>query len=166
MPLARSDDVFVDRVVYAGRWAQLVGDCLKEWKGSAARLRRSPDPFLASGFASFPLLTVSGALFVWALGASLSLDQVYDLLPSQGSAALGVPANCLYVLFEYFGRRASAGLAGLAAFGILLLCGITSPAFQHLCMHSVAQESQEPGSRWHECLPSTLRMWFTGYEII
>lgn len=37
--LARLDDVFVDHMVYADRWAQLVGDCLKHWRATASGVR-------------------------------------------------------------------------------------------------------------------------------
>jgi hypothetical protein len=36
---ARLDDIFVDHMVYADRWAQLIGDSLRQWRASGFGVR-------------------------------------------------------------------------------------------------------------------------------
>ncbi|KAJ7645190.1 hypothetical protein DFH06DRAFT_1096919 [Mycena polygramma] len=86
--LARLDDVFVDHMVYADRWEALIGNCLKEWRGSAAGAFAGLVlhlPFLASSSASPALLTASAALYISALGASILLDHVYVSMEGLGA---------------------------------------------------------------------------------
>ncbi|KAJ7924641.1 hypothetical protein B0H13DRAFT_2184436 [Mycena leptocephala] len=84
--LARLDDVFVDHMVYADRWAQLVGDCLKQWRATASGVRIMLHlPFLLLNSPSPALLTASAALFSSALGSSILLEHRYE--PMEGLSA-------------------------------------------------------------------------------
>jgi len=82
---ARLDDVFVDHMVYADRWAQLVGDCLKQWRASASGALAGLVlhlPFLVLSSPWPPLLVASAALFSSALGSSILLDHRYEPMES------------------------------------------------------------------------------------
>ncbi|KAJ7810555.1 hypothetical protein B0H13DRAFT_542756 [Mycena leptocephala] len=86
--LARLDDVFVDHIVYADRWAQLVGDCLKQWRATASGAFAGLVlhlPFLLLNSPSPALLTASAALFSSSLGSSILLEHRYE--PMEGLSA-------------------------------------------------------------------------------
>ncbi|KAF7335713.1 hypothetical protein MVEN_02226800 [Mycena venus] len=77
----RLDDVFVDHMVYADRWEQLVGDCLKQWRASASGAFAGLVlhlPFLVLKSPCPPLLAASTALLSSALGSSILLDHRYE----------------------------------------------------------------------------------------
>jgi len=83
MYLARLDDVFVDRVVYADRWAQLVGDCLGQWRPLASGAFVGLVPHLALLVLNTPspaLSIASAALFSLSLGSSVLLVHRYEAM--------------------------------------------------------------------------------------
>ncbi|KAJ7352101.1 hypothetical protein DFH08DRAFT_857956 [Mycena albidolilacea] len=82
---ARLDDVFVDHMVYVDRWAQLVSDCLKQWKASKSGAFAGLAlhiPFLVLNSPWPPLLIVSSALLSSTLGSSILLDHAYEPMES------------------------------------------------------------------------------------
>ncbi|KAF7360891.1 hypothetical protein MSAN_01118800 [Mycena sanguinolenta] len=86
---ARLEDVFVDHMVYADRWAQLVGKSLKQWRASASGAfigLMLHLPFLVLNSPCPPLLVVSTALFGSALGSSVLLDHAYEAMEELSAA--------------------------------------------------------------------------------
>ncbi|KAJ7231407.1 hypothetical protein B0H12DRAFT_1146600 [Mycena haematopus] len=80
---ARLEDVFVDHMVYADRWAQLVGDSLKQWRASASGAFAGLVlhlPFLVLNSPCPPLVITSMALLGSALGSSIFLDHIYETM--------------------------------------------------------------------------------------
>ncbi|KAJ6496129.1 hypothetical protein C8R45DRAFT_985081 [Mycena sanguinolenta] len=85
----RLEDVFVDHMVYADRWAQLVGDSLKQWRASASGAFAGLVlhlPFLVLNSPCPPLLVISTALVGSALGSSILLDHTYEAMEKLNAA--------------------------------------------------------------------------------
>ncbi|KAF7336161.1 hypothetical protein MVEN_02163500 [Mycena venus] len=79
--LARLDDVFVDHMVYADRWEQLVGDCLREWRVTMSGALAGIALHLPIFVLESPLPTMSiasTALLISSLGSSVFLNHVYE----------------------------------------------------------------------------------------
>ncbi|KAJ7785164.1 hypothetical protein DFH07DRAFT_1054549 [Mycena maculata] len=86
--VARLDDVFVDRIVYADQWARLMGDCLEQWRSArwaALSGLMLHFPFLVLNSPSPLLLTTSVTLFGSGLASSILLQEKYE--PMQGLSA-------------------------------------------------------------------------------
>ncbi|KAF8143682.1 hypothetical protein K438DRAFT_1783529 [Mycena galopus ATCC 62051] len=79
--LARLDDVFIDHMVYAHRWEQLVESCLKEWRASASGALAGLALHLPFFVLDSPLPMVSitsAALLTSSLGSSVILNHIYE----------------------------------------------------------------------------------------
>ncbi|KAJ6586470.1 hypothetical protein DFH09DRAFT_1274909 [Mycena vulgaris] len=85
---ARLDDVFVDHIVYVHEWERLMGDCLRDWRGSAYGALSGlllNLPFLVLKSPCPALLAMSVAVLGSGLGSSIILRHKYE--PMKGMTA-------------------------------------------------------------------------------